>query len=45
MKKYLTYIGTISFITLASALLLDVFVASAIYILASAYGIKLLEVE
>ncbi|VED27107.1 hypothetical protein [Staphylococcus warneri] len=45
MRNCLTYIGTISFITLTSAVLLDVFVASAIYILASAYGIKLLEVE
>ncbi|MHC9401696.1 hypothetical protein [Staphylococcus epidermidis] len=45
MKNYLTYIGTISFITLSSALLLDVFVASAIFILAIAFGIKLLEVE
>ncbi|UVD88595.1 MAG: hypothetical protein NRZ54_10260 [Staphylococcus haemolyticus] len=44
MKNYLTYIGTISFITLASAVLLDVFVASAIFILASAYGL-ILEVE
>lgn len=44
MKNYLTYIGMISFITLASALLLDVFVASAIFFLASAYGLNL-EVE
>lgn len=45
MKKHILYTGTISFLTLASALLLDAFVASAIFILAIAYGIKLLEVE
>ncbi|HHQ8485795.1 TPA: hypothetical protein ACSTT4_001813 [Staphylococcus aureus] len=45
MKNYLTYIGTISFITLAVALVADVFFAFALFILAIAYGIKLLEVE
>ncbi|HCZ9809289.1 TPA: hypothetical protein O4S00_001232 [Staphylococcus aureus] len=45
MKNYLTYIGTISFITLAVELVANVFIAFALYILASAYGIKLLEVE
>ncbi|MDK4265339.1 hypothetical protein [Staphylococcus warneri] len=45
MKNYLKYIGTILFITLAVALVADVFIAFALYILASAYGIKLLEVE
>ena len=32
MKNYLTYIGTISFITLAVALIVDVFIAFALYI-------------
>ncbi|MEB6208183.1 MULTISPECIES: hypothetical protein [Bacilli] len=45
MKNYLKYIGTISFITLAVALVADVFIAFALYILAISYGIKLLEVE
>ncbi|MFS4466151.1 hypothetical protein ACMFKE_12285 [Staphylococcus haemolyticus] len=45
MKNYLTYIGTISFITLSVALVADVFIAFALYILVIAYGIKLLEVE
>lgn len=44
MRKRILYTGTISFLTLASALLLDVFVASVIFILASAYGLNL-EVE
>lgn len=44
MRKRILYTGTISFLTLASALLLDVFVASAIFILASACGLNL-EVE
>ncbi|WP_199181372.1 hypothetical protein [Staphylococcus warneri] len=45
MKNYLTYIGTISFITLSVALVADIFIAFALYILAIAYGIKLLEGE
>lgn len=45
MKNYLTYIGAISFITLAVALVVNVFIAFALYILASAYVIKILEVE
>lgn len=44
MRKRILYTATISFLTLASALLLDVFVASAIFILASVYGLNL-EVE
>ncbi|MCO0861707.1 hypothetical protein WL766_10175 [Staphylococcus pasteuri] len=45
MKNYLTYIGTISFITLSIALVADIFIAFALYIIAMAYGIKLMEVE
>lgn len=45
MKNYITYIGTISFITLSVALVADIFIAFALYILAMAYGIKFLEVE
>ncbi|HGZ9003635.1 MULTISPECIES: hypothetical protein [Staphylococcus] len=44
MKNYLTYIGTISFITLSVALVADIFIAFGIFILATAYGL-FLEVE
>lgn len=44
MRNCLTYIGTISFITLAVALVANVFIAFTLYILASAYGLNL-EVE
>ncbi len=45
MRNYLTYIGTISFITLSVALVANIFVAFALYIIAMAYGIKLMEAE
>ncbi|WP_182475473.1 hypothetical protein [Staphylococcus arlettae] len=45
MKLHFLYIGIIILITLSVALIFDVFIAFAIFILASAYGIKLLEVE
>ncbi|HHW4764680.1 hypothetical protein [Staphylococcus aureus] len=43
--KQLYYIATVSFITLSVALVADVFIDFALYILAMAYGLNLLEVE
>lgn len=41
----LYYIATISFITLSLAIVLDVFIAFAIFSIGVAYGLNLLEVE
>ncbi|MCD9067296.1 hypothetical protein LDK93_09670 [Staphylococcus pasteuri] len=45
MKNYLYYVATISFITMSLAIVLDVFIAFAIFIIGMAYGIKFMEVE
>lgn len=44
MKK-LYYVATISFITLSLVIMLDVFIAFAIFLVGVAYGLNLLEVE
>jgi len=43
--KNLYYIITISFITLSLAIVLNVFIAFAIFIIGMAYGLNLMEVE
>ncbi|MDK4265613.1 hypothetical protein [Staphylococcus warneri] len=41
----LYYVATISFITLSLAIVLDVFIAFAIFIIGMSHGIKFMEVE
>ncbi|MGE7269024.1 hypothetical protein [Staphylococcus saprophyticus] len=43
--KYLTYILMLSILTVLIGIALDIFIAFAVYLVASAYGIKFINLE